>query len=102
MNLPEIMELSQDAIGGALNEKNAQIIDEIEMNTPAELSPCPGCGAPADIEIKVTDKCGEGAGYICKIFCTKCHKSVSVFSYKHRDAVVRARSFWCRRILDLV
>lgn len=101
MELSEVMEISQDAIAGGL-EKAANIIDEIDLNTPEELPPCFGCGSLADTEIKITDQCGEGTGYICKIFCTKCHKSVSVFSYKRRDAVVRARSFWCRRILDLV
>ena len=59
------------------------------------------CGGKAK-EYAFPDRNFKGEqGYIGKVRCTECGKSVETFGHDIREALVMAKSYWCRGIYDV-
>lgn len=81
--------------------KGPDVIDEIEKKLPKEMHPCRYCGGKAK-EYAFPDRNFKGEqGYIGKVRCTECGKSVETFGHDIREALVMAKSYWCRGIYDV-
>lgn len=80
--------------------KTARVIDEIEKELPETLRRCRYCGGVPEIYVRADRNFRGEEGVVGTIKCTGCFVSVSSFERDERSAIVMAKSWWQRGILD--
>ena len=90
---------SESKCGGAC-VKSAKVIDEIEKALPEKLRPCRYCGGEAKEYIREDRNSKYEKGFVSKIKCAGCGRSVEYFALDRRSASVMARHYYGRGIYD--
>lgn len=81
--------------------KSAKVIDMIEKTLPDKLRPCRYCGGEAEEHIREDRNSKGERGFVSKIKCTVCGRSVEYFAPDRRSASVMARHYYLRGIYDV-
>lgn len=80
--------------------KSAAVIDRIETTLPAKLRRCRYCREePREYVRQDVNFRGE-KGFVATVKCTGCGASVFAFGKDIRSALVMARSYWEKGVLD--
>lgn len=80
--------------------KSAKVIDEIEKTLPEKLRPCRYCGGEAEEYIREDRNSKYEKGFVSKIKCAGCGRSVEYFALDRRSASVMARNYYQKGVYD--
>lgn len=80
--------------------KSTKVIDEIEKTLPEKLRPCRYCGGEAKEHIREDLNSRGEKGFVSKIKCTVCGRSVEYFALDRRSASVMARNYYQKGVYD--
>lgn len=80
--------------------KSAKVIDEIEKTLPEKLRPCRYCGGEVEEHIREDRNSKGERGFVSKIKCAGCGRSVEYFALDRRSASVMARNYYQKGVYD--
>ena len=80
--------------------KSAAVIDRIEQTLPQKLRACRYCKQDAREYVRQDVNFKGEQGFIATVKCTGCGASVFAFGLDIHSALVMAKSYWEKGVLD--